>query len=378
MKPVLLNVIIGVVCTTLIFAVRALRASRKTKDYFVKHVREAERLGFRERKVRIRTGLELNVAEGPGSGTPLLLIPGQGCIWQEYAKALPELIDTYHVLVVDVHGHGKSTWNPDDYTGVQIAADIASLVEQTFGGPAVLAGHSSGGLIAALVASRRPDLVRGVLFEDCPFFSTEPDRIAKTYVYVDAWVSAVDFVAQDKERDWVCWYMPGSYWKRFFGPFWKVFTRSVIRQRREDPNRLPVVRWAGININRIWETMSHPFDLRFTKAFADSTWLHGFDQAATLGAISCPTVFVKATPTRYDRQGNLLAALSDEDLARVEGLLPDNETVLVRSSHDVHFAKTQDYAQALNAFVQRAQLPTALPSTHTQWPASAGSENEPH
>lgn len=355
MNPLLLNICISVVCTSLVFVLRALLATHKTKDYFGKHVREAERLGFQERKVRIRQGLELNVAEGPAGGVPLLLIPGQGCTWQEYAKALPSLIDGYHVLIVDVHGHGQSTWNAHDYTGVQIADDMALLIEQAFDAPVVIAGHSSGGLIASLVAARRPELVRGVVFEDSPFFSTEPDRIRKTYVYVDAWESAVEFVGQDQEKDWVCWYMPGSYWKRWFGPFWKVFTRSVIKQRRQDPTRLPIVRWAGVSINRIWGTMSQPFDLRFTKSFADSTWLRGFDQAATLRAVSCPTVFIKAIPTRHDRQGNLLAALSDEDLARVEGLLPDNETVQVKSSHDVHFAKTKEYVQAVNAFARRAQ-----------------------
>lgn len=267
------------------------------------------------------------------------------------------------MLVVDVHGHGKSTWNPDDYTGVRIADDMAALIEKAFGSPVVVAGHSSGGLIASLIAARRPELVRGILFEDSPFFSTEPDRIEKTYVYVDAWESAVDFVAQDQERDWVCWYMPGSYWKRFFGPFWTIFTRSVIKQRREDPTRLPVVRWAGVNINRIWGTMSQPFDLRFTKAFADSTWLRGFDQEATLRAVSCPTVFVKATPTRHDRQGNLLAALSDDDLARVETLLHNNETVHVRSSHDVHFAQTEKYAAALLALADRVAGAGTVPDS---------------
>ena len=63
-------------------------------------------------------------------------------------------------------------------------------------------------------------------------------------------------------------------------------------------------------------------------------------------------MFVKAT-TRYNREGVLLAALSDEDLARVEGLLPGNRTVRVRGSHDVHFAKTGAYVRALEQRVER-------------------------
>lgn len=361
MNPVLLNICIAVVCTALSFAVRALIAVFRTKDYFDKHVREVEVLGFAERKVHIREGLKLNVAEGPAGGVPLLLIPGQGCVWQEYGKALPSLIGTYHVLVVDMHSHGRSTWNPDDYTAVRIADDMATLIEQTFGGPVVVAGHSSGGLVAALIAVQRPELVRGVLFEDCPFFSTEPDRVEKTYVYVDGFQNVLTFLAQDQERDWLCWYMPRSYWKRWFGPLWKVLARSVIRQRRANPDRLPIVRWVGVGINRIWGTMGQPYDPRFTVGFTNDAWFRGFDQAETLRAISCPTMFVKAT-TRHDRQGTLLAALSDEDLARVESLLPENRTVHVRSSHDVHFARTKEYAAAmieLAETVEGAQSPSA-------------------
>lgn len=342
------GVIVGlsVVGITANFGIRALIAIWRTKDYFVKHVREAERLGFVERHIVARDGMVVNVAEGPGVGIPLMLIPGQGSVWQEYCKALPALVGTFHLLVVDVHGHGKSTWNPDDYNAPRIAADLMAVVEQTFGERLLIAGHSSGGLVAALMAARYPERVRGVLLEDPPFFSSEPDRVAHTYFGMDVGASAESFLAQNSERDWVCWYMPRSYWRRLFGPLWSIFTREVIRQRREQPQRLPVIRWVGVKINRIWESMSHPFDLRFTRAFMDGSWFHDFDQAHTLAAIACPTVFLKAT-TRHDRNGNLLAALDDSDLARVEQLLKSNTTIRIRSSHDIHFAHTKTYVRAL-------------------------------
>ena len=258
------------------------------------------------------------------------------------------------VLVVDVHGHGKSTWNPDDYTAVQIADDLSALIEQVFDRPVVVAGHSSGGLIASLIAARRSDLVSGVVIEDAPFFSTQPERVPKTYVGIDGYPAALSFLAQDEERDWVCWYMPRSYWQRFFGPLWKVFTRSVVRQRRSDPSRLPVIRWVGVGMNRIWEAISHPYDLRFTVGFTDNTWFEGFDQTQTLRSIRCPTVFLRAT-TRHDRKGILLAALSDGDLNRVESLLVDNRTERIRGPHDLHFARTKTYTRALDRFAQRVR-----------------------
>lgn len=338
-----IGLVAGVVVS---FGVRALVAFFTTKNYYDKHVHRARKLGFTERKVPVREGLELNIAEGPGGGTPLLLIPGQGSIWQEYAKAVPELVDDFHIVAVDVHGHGESTWNPTDYTAVQIADDLATLITRAFGKSAIVAGHSSGGLIAALMADRHPETVRGVLLEDPPFFSTEPDRVQRTYVYLDGYRSVESFLAQDEEKDWLCWYLPRSYWKQLFGPVWPVFTREVARQRRVRPDRSPLIRWVSVNINRIWESMSHPFDLRFTLGFIDNSWFDGFDQAETLRAVTQPAVFLKAT-TRHDRDGNLLAALSDEDLTRVESLLPRNRTIRVRSSHDIHFAHTKTYVRAI-------------------------------
>lgn len=81
----------GIVAT---FGVRTAIAWFSAKDYYDKHLRVVERLGFRERRVVVREGLTINVAEGPGTGVPLLLIPGQGSVWQEYCKALPGLGDS--------------------------------------------------------------------------------------------------------------------------------------------------------------------------------------------------------------------------------------------------------------------------------------------
>ena len=343
---VLLNIGFAVAGLIVTFGIRTFIAYVTTEDYFGKHVRRVESLGFRERQVEVRDGTWLNITEGPAGGIPLLLVPGQGSVWQDYARAIPHLVDRFHVVAVDVHGHGRSSWNQGDYTCHQIADDLACLIEGVFHAPVVIAGHSSGGLIAARLAAAHPHQVRAVLLEDPPFFSTEPDRVARTYVAIDAYANVASFLAQDDEPDWVCWYMQRSYWKRLLGPLWPQLTRSVVRQRRADPNCLPIVRWVSVSINRIWGSMSNPYDLGFTTTFSDNSWFAGFDQAATLSAISCPTMFLKAT-TRYNHEGILLAALSDEDLRRVESLLSDNRTIRVRSSHDIHFARTKTYVRAL-------------------------------
>lgn len=326
------------------------------RDYFQEPVQEAFAAGFTEKQIELRPGLTVNYAQGPPNGIPLLLVPGQGLNWQDYAPVLARLAATHHVVAVDCHGHGQTTWDPDDYTAARIAEDLAQLIDVVFGRPCVLSGHSSGGLIVTRLAAAYPDRVSGAVVEDAPFFSTEPDRAPKTYAYVDSFARIPGFLAQEEEEDWVCYYMPRSYWRQVFGgPLWSTITRRVIAQRRRDPDILPFLPWLPVSINRIWESISHPYDVRFGLAFYDFGWFDGFDQEEALRQVRCPTVFIKAAPTRYDKDGILLAALSDEDCQRVDALLPDNVVVEIRSPHDVHFAYPERFAQILEQFAERVQ-----------------------
>lgn len=351
---IVLNVSIAVVGIVVSQGIRVLVNVARTKDYFWGPVADALSAGFVEKSMELRPGLSVNYAEGPRGGVPLLLVHGQGMRWQDYGPVLRTLSSKYHVVAVDCHGHGKTTWNPQDYTATAMADDFAALGAVVFdGAPFVASGHSSGGLIVAQLGASHADAVRGLVIEDAPFFSTERDRAAETYVWVDSFDFVDDFLSQDAEPDWVCFYMPRSYWRRMFGGrLWGRFTRSVIAQRHADANRLPLIRWVGVSINRIWESASHPYDLRFSKAFADFSWFAGFDQADTLADVTCPTTFIKTT-TRYDKKGILLAALSEQDCERVGGLLSDNETVHVRSSHDVHFAHPRTFARIVLDFADR-------------------------
>lgn len=70
---------------------------------------------------------------------------------------------------------------PEKYTARANSDDIVWFINNVVKDPVVVSGHSSGGLIAALVAATAPDMVRGLVIEDAPFFSTEPDRAPKTF-----------------------------------------------------------------------------------------------------------------------------------------------------------------------------------------------------
>ncbi|EZP25980.1 alpha/beta fold hydrolase [Microbacterium oleivorans] len=71
-------------------------------------------------------------------------------------------------LVVDLPGHGDSAWRDDaQYTGRTLAADVEPAIREWADGRAqVLVGHSLGGLTAASLAARHPELVRELVLVD--------------------------------------------------------------------------------------------------------------------------------------------------------------------------------------------------------------------
>jgi pimeloyl-ACP methyl ester carboxylesterase len=60
-------------------------------------------------------------------------------------------------------------------TAGQIGNDLVNFIETVIGEPVYVTGNSSGGLLTVWLAANRPDLVKAVVLEDPPLFSSEPD-----------------------------------------------------------------------------------------------------------------------------------------------------------------------------------------------------------
>ena len=77
------------------------------------------------------------------------------------------------------------------------------------------------------------------------------------------------------------------------------------------------------------------FDARFGNTFYDGSWMAGIDQEAMLRTIECPVVYVKAS-TDYGADGVLYAATTDADAERIGQVIPQCETIELKSGHDIH------------------------------------------
>ena len=121
-------------------------------------------------------GIDIHYSRTGGSKPPLILLHGltaNGLCWTALALALE---GEYDVIMPDARGHGKSSVPDFGYRYEDHANDIAGLIKALKLFPPVLIGHSMGGMTAAVVASSKPKLLRGLVLADPTFLSPKVQR----------------------------------------------------------------------------------------------------------------------------------------------------------------------------------------------------------
>lgn len=107
---------------------------------------------------------------GPSDGRTVVLLHGLTSSRETYRRIVPAIVaDGWRVLNADLRGHGQSGSGPR-YQAGDYAADVAQLIESEAPAPAVIVGHSLGGLTASALAVSNPELVAGLFLEDPPLF----------------------------------------------------------------------------------------------------------------------------------------------------------------------------------------------------------------
>lgn len=318
--------------------------------------RRLQRAGFTEK--RFFTGeVEINYAEGPRSGAPLVLLPGQTMPWQSYTRVLPALARHFHVFALDVRGHGRSGWTPGAYTLAAMARDVTALLREVVQRPAILSGNSSGGVIAVGAAAACPELVRGLVPEDPPLFSCEYPRIRACYVW-HVLEAAVRCIGAPGGRD-----IPGFFASfevptegsqkimRFPRPAVHL-VRLILRAYRwrypEGPIDLP---FLPLNVRLFVKGLSE-YDPEFSRAFLSPAAHAGFSHEAALRAVRCPTLLLQADWFIHPRLG-LVGAMAPEDLARVRACVPGIEIQRIRGAHVLHVDRPRQFVDAVTSFARR-------------------------
>lgn len=315
--------------------------------------------GVRARRVRVRR-VELALIEGPPHGPALVLLSGMLDLWTDYAPVLPQLIEHFHVVLVEHRGHGSSGWSTDGcYRVGDYADDLIAIIEEELRSPVCISGNSLGGLIALNVASRRPDLVRAIALEDVPLLVTESPVWASHWGYpffvevtalLKQWhangADVEDLVQQiaalplfrprldqDRvDRSEACRKLLEAMTS---GGLLTEAEQSRIRrgwQRYLDGDRPTMGACWPIAVIRslahTWATV----DPRVPVPAVDLTFSKGFDHLAALRAVRCPVLL-------WESDRVLSGYVTPSDIARVMAALehvPHRHIVASGAGHHIH------------------------------------------
>lgn len=352
MRPLAIAAI--VICAIVVIAAIALMIYRDSNLHSEERlIQKAHEAGMVERQVEI-DGNVINYAEGPDNGPALMLIHGQSVEWEDYAKVLPELTRSFHVYAIDCFGHGESEHDASLYTCQAIGDALIEFANEKIGEPFIVSGHSSGGILAAYVAANDPDNVAACVLEDPPLFNVLPDEVqegAGSFVWFDGYVPAHECVASGSDEPYAVFYAERSY---LFGLFGGLKNRTVEEASAwcaTHPGEHVVTEYIPHDWTRGMYFMDD-FDPAFGDAFYTGSWFEGIDQERLLSEIQCPIVYLKAA-TNYGDDGVLYAANTDEDAARVAELIPDCETIVIESGHDIHYERPEEFVAAMQRVLKK-------------------------
>lgn len=119
------------------------------------------------------------IDSGKGDETIILLhgFCGSSDYW---SKIIPQLIDTYRVIAVDLRGHGKSSEPEKCFSIEDMADDIFHLVTALNINKAYLFGHSLGGYISLVFAKKYEDKLKGFsLVHSTAFSDSEEAKLGR-------------------------------------------------------------------------------------------------------------------------------------------------------------------------------------------------------
>lgn len=166
--------------------------------------------------------VELHYGEAPGAGPALVILHGLTGSHAEFLHLVPELARQAHVYLLDLRGHGRSGWTTNGYQVPNYGRDVVAFLQQVVGRPAILLGHSLGGLVTIWLAANEPDLLQSAVLEDPPLYILEMPRFGETWFYsyfaglrdylkqyhangadLEEMVAYVGQVSVDEDRTWL-------------------------------------------------------------------------------------------------------------------------------------------------------------------------------
>lgn len=273
-------------------------------------------------------GVTIHYAEAPGPGPALVILHGITGSNTSFAPVLPVLAAQAHVYAIGLRGHNLSGRTPGAYQAADYGRDVAAFLRKVVARPAVVAGHSLGGLIAVWVAAQSPEGVRGIFLEDPPLYITQSPRHQTTPFY-GYFVFLRDYLRQHHASGGTLDEMIA-----FVGQ-----TPANEKQTMLEAVGPELVRERAIELQRMDPAILDP-------AF-DGVILGPHEPDDLLAQIRCPIHLLAA-------QAEWGGAMDGQDVQRFVSHAPHcTYAVLEGAGHGIHQERPNEYVAALRHFVRQ-------------------------
>ena len=257
------------------------------------------------------SAIEVNYAEGPDNGPPLVLIHGLGGRWTNWEPVIDQFATKWHVYAIDLRGHGDSGRVPGGYGFSDYPTEVIEFLQSVVRQPAYIVGSSLGGVTAAGACARAPALIAAAALVDPP-------------LYIAEWFDESDFAPafrrtldiRNKHLD-------------------EIATAAELRKTDELSSDEAIASRATALVKAdpgVWKTV------------VDGRQAESWDPDAVLSAAISPVLLLQANP---DRGG----ALRDVEATRTVDLLVQGRHVKWDDSgHGMHNEHPRRFVQLVNAF----------------------------
>jgi len=120
--------------------------------------------------MEIKAGdIKLNIEEFPNDGEAVIFLHYGGGNLVMWRDVMPFFQDDFHVILVDLRGHGRSDKPETGYHIDDMAADVAGVMDALGIKKAHVVGSSLGAEVGLSLAANHPDRVRSLVCEGALF-----------------------------------------------------------------------------------------------------------------------------------------------------------------------------------------------------------------
>jgi len=188
------------------------------------------------------------VEQGNSSGIPLILLHGYVDSWRSFERVLSYLPESIRAFTLTQRGHGDASLPEAGYRPLDFEMDLAEFMDALELKSAVIAGGSSGGIIARRFAIDYPNRISGLILFGSPLTMQNKPGV------LDIWNSTISNLKDPVDPDFVREFAESMLAR----PVPKGFLKTMIRENLKVPARVWTATLKGLleddsseQINRI-------------------------------------------------------------------------------------------------------------------------------